>query len=358
MISGDRVCERAPFLAGAPIRSVGRLRYLYATFRQGLLDYITQRSPGTVLMPDYVPQGVHDPYLRAGWRIVFYPTDITMALDGPALSRLIAAEKPDHIVYIHYFGIYIEENIRILRGIVPAEVLLLEDFAHTLPQDDVPVTGRLAAYSFTKMLGVPEGALLWFRDKADLVPCRTTEDDQRAQTLRGCLTRRCALESFFATVTVPRRAESAIRRLLRGPTEYYDFLQEHYPAIRAPIGRRSREILERVDLARIAARRREIARLYVEGLDQRLRLPQPDEALTRQALYAFPVQVEDRGAFHRHLRARGVRGTALVDHWWFKEERPVHALRDRHYLLPVNHYLGDGKIRRVISAANAYVAGR
>lgn len=358
MISNDRAGERPPFLAPSPIRDPGRLQYLYATFRQGLLDYLDQGTPGTVLMPDFVPQGVHDPYLRAGWRIVFYPSAISMALDLKTLSRRLEAERPRHVVYIHYFGAYLQENLEILRSILPAETTLLEDFGHTLPQDDLKPQGGLAAYSFTKMLGVPEGGLLWFRDRTAMRPCRYGQDGELSLDLRRRLERRASLEAFFARRSAPAAVESLVRRLLRRRTDYYGFLQERYPEIRARIGPRSREILARVDLARVAERRREIARLYVEGIVPRLKLPVADEALLRQPLYGYPVQVDDRRAFHLHLRGHGVRGSALVDHWWFQEERPPHALRDRHYLLPANHYLGDDDIRRVIAAANQFVARR
>ena len=356
MISNDRAGERPPYLAPAPLRDASRWQYLYATFRQALLDYLTQRTPGTVLMPEYVPQGVHDPYLRAGWRIVFYPVDLTLALDAAQVSALVAAHRPEHFVLIHTFGVYLEENVRRARQMLPAGTALLEDFAHTLPQEDLPVAGDLAAYSFTKMLGVPEGALLWIRNRDGFPPCRYSADDSRSLELRARLSRRAALESLFARRRLPRVAESALRRLLRGRTEYYDFLQTNYPSIRARIGRRSRDLLERVDFARVAARRREIAGLYVGGLDRRLLLPVPAEALTRQALYAFPVQVDDRAAFHLRLRARGVRGTMLVDHWWFKEGPSRNELIERHYLLPINHYLRDDTIRRVIDAVNACAA--
>ncbi len=357
-LSNDRAAERPPFLSASPRRRLDRLQYLYATFRQALLDYLTQRPTGTVLMPDFVPQGVHDPYLRAGWRILFYSVDLTLALDGEALARAIAAERPDHVVAIHYFGVYREENLRVLRAVLPERTTLLEDFGHTLPQEDVPVTGQLAAWSFTKLLGVAEGGLLWFGDRSALVPCRYGPDTPPARELRGRLERRLALESFLARGGTPALAGSIARRLLRGRTDYYDFLQARYPEIRAPIGRRSRELLERVDFARVAERRRAIARLYVEALDRRLRLPVPESALLRQTLYAFPVQVDDRGAFLRHLRRSGVRGGALVDHWWFQTERPPHPLRDRHCLLPANHHLTDAEVRRIVAAANAFAGGR
>lgn len=356
MISNDRVRERPPFLDREPLRDLSGVQYLYPTFRQALLDYLTQLPRGAVLVPDYVPQGVHDPYRRAGWEIAFYPVGLGLAPGRDALARRIAARPPDHFVYIHHFGVYIEEGVRLARELLPGGAVLLEDFAHTLPQDGVPIIGDLAAYSFTKMLGVPEGALLWFRDEGRLTPCRHGADDEPARRLREKLEGRLAFESFFARRDLPRAVEAAARRLLRRRAEYYGFLQARYPAIRARIGARSRAILERADLARVTARRREIARLYVAELDPRLLLPVPRESLTRQALYAFPVAVSDRAAFLAHLRRRGVRGTALVDHWWFQPEDPRHELLSRHCLLPVNHYLSDEKVRRVIGAANA-VAG-
>jgi len=352
MISNDRARERPPFLRDAPLRDLGDAPYLYPTFRQALLDYLSQIPRGAVLMPDYVPQGVHDPYRRAGWEIAFYPVAASLALDREAIARALDARRPDHVVLIHHFGVYIEENVRLARELLPAGTALLEDFAHSLPQDDVPVRGDLAAYSSTKMLGVAEGARLVLRGEARAAPCRYAPEDAASRALRSRLERRLAFESFFAARDLPRVADSAMRRLLRRRAEYYGYVQENYSEIRARIGSRSRTMLERIDLVRVAERRRKIARLYVEGLDPRLLLPVPRESLIRQALYAFPILVADRTAFMAGMRRRGVRASALVDHWWFQAEEPGHELRDRHVLLPANHYLSDVKVRRVIEAAN------
>ena len=78
-------------------------------------------------------------------------------------------------------------------------------------------------------------------------------------------------------------------------------------------------------------------------------------ALLRFALFGFPILVKDREAFHTHLARRGVRGLMCSDRWWFDTSRPPSELHRTHYLLPVNHHLSERDIRKVISAANAYI---
>jgi hypothetical protein len=90
MISNDRPRERGRFLRDAPARDVRALQYLYATFRQGLLEFLGRRPPGVVLMPDYVPEGVYDPFKRRGFEIVFYPMGPDLRLSRDVLDRALA----------------------------------------------------------------------------------------------------------------------------------------------------------------------------------------------------------------------------------------------------------------------------
>jgi dTDP-4-amino-4,6-dideoxygalactose transaminase len=355
MISNDRPRERGRFLRDAPARDVRALQYLYATFRQGLLEFLGRRPPGVVLMPDYVPEGVYDPFKRRGFEIVFYPMGPDLRLSRDVLDRALAGRRADWIICIHTFGTYVEENVATVRAMASGGALMLEDFAHTLPDPGVPLTGDVAAYSFTKMLGVAEGALLWFARKDLLEASAYSPLDRAGARVRSLMERKFALDSFFADHPAPRVVEGAARRLLRRGMDYYPRLMEHYPSLRARVAERWIEVLNRVDLAGVTERRREIARIYLERLDPRLRLALPDECFLRQALYAFPVRVDDPPAFHAHLGARGIRGFALTDHWWFSEGRGSELLR-RHYLLPANHHLSDAKIARVARAANEYAA--
>jgi hypothetical protein len=184
--------------------------------------------------------------------------------------------------------------------------------------------------------------------------CSYAADDALSRTLHSRLRWHRRVESLAGCGT-HRYLMSAVRRTLGHRRDYYSHLMEHYPQLRVRVDSGSADHLNRVNFDRVFERRRELATLYLDELDERLRFPLPDASFTGQALLAFPVRVADQMAFHRHLRRGGIEGYWLADRWWF-QDRPPSELFRHHYLLPLHHGLTDGEVRRVAVRANQFAA--
>jgi hypothetical protein len=376
MISFHRRREGPPFLASEPLRDLSRETGLHATARQCLYRYLTRlraaaAGPMRALIPDYAPEGIYAPLRAAGLSVSFYPMPLDLRLDPAAIGRAVSAERPDLIVYIHPFGLYLEENLDTLRAALPAGASLLEDFALTLPCAEVAPRGDLALYAFSKLLGVPEGGLLkptgpGFGSPgkpASGVPSRLAgpADAYGAPTPEGRelsarLDRQLALQDRMARTGAGLLLQRLLTWAAGTGAEYYPYLTAHYRAIGESIAEPSRKLLERIDFEAVTRRRRELAGLYLRGLDPRFRMAE-DAAYLRQALCAFPVRVDDQEGFHAFLIRGGVQGYRLTDRWWFPPGPPS-PLHRGHYLLPLGHSLSEREVRRVIDRVNAYAPAR
>lgn len=385
MISFHRRRERVPFLAPEPLRDLAGIRSFHASLRQGLYRFLTQGSSRSrwrrALLPDYVPEGVYAPLKDAGLDIAFYPVGLDLSVDAAALKAARAAQDSDVLVYIHHFGLYREDNLAAVRAALVPGMLFIEDFAMTLPNAGMEMAGDLALFSFTKMLGVTDGGMVWFRDRDLLDPASDEGDaevvagqggegagavpgakgiagvgDDPARILIERMESNLAFEDWIQRWRPRPALQTLVRRLLGKRIGYYAQLTRHYREIGAPVSEASRRLLETVDFEAVLARRREIARLYLAGLDARFQLGAPTEAYLKNALAAFPIKVDDQTRFHAFLAKQGILGFRLTDCWWFKEGEGRSELFRRHYLLPTTHYLEDREVLAVIACVNDYPA--
>lgn len=378
MISFHRRRERLPFLASDPLRDLAGVRFFHASLRQGLYRFMAQESSRSrwrrALLPDYVPEGVYAPLKHAGLEIAFYPVGLDLSVDAAALKAARLAQDSDVLVYIHHFGIYREDNLAAVRAALVPGMLFIEDFAMTLPNAGMEMTGDLALFSFTKMLGVTDGGMVWFRDRDLLDPAPdgaatgpggdpgsnsgggSGAGDDPARILIERMESNLAFEDWIQRWRPRPALQTLVRRLLGKRIGYYAQLTRHYREIGAPVSEASRRLLESVDFEAVLARRREIARLYLSGLEARFQLGAPAEAYLRNALAAFPIKVDDQTRFHAFLAKQGILGFRLTDCWWFKEGAARSELFSRHYLLPATHYLEDREVQAVIACVNAYPA--
>lgn len=365
MISFHRRRERPPFLAASPLRDLSRERWLHSTARQGLYRYLIASGRKRALLPDYAPEGLYAPLRDAGLSIAFYPMPLDLRIDPAALGKAIADHGPDLVAYIHPFGLYLEENLEALCAALPAGALLLEDFALSLPCAEVVPRGALALYAYSKLLGVAEGGLVKATETAGVESLSAGGDAGVAGAAGaygaptpegGELSARLANQLILQDRMGRLRAGPILQRALAFASgkgaEYYPYLTAHYRGIAQPVPDASRRLLERIDFQAVTRRRRELARLYLRGLDPRFLLA-PETAYLRQALCAFPLRVNDQEKFHAFMIRGGIQGYRLTDRWWFSPGPPS-PLHRGHYLLPLGHYLSDAEIGRVVERVNAY----
>jgi hypothetical protein len=164
MISNFNVPEPSLYFSEINLRNTEAYHYLFPALRQGLLQYFKKTKYKKVLLPEYVPEGIYDPFKRLGFEIQFYSLDKNTNLNQEELVAGISEFQPDVFVYIHHFGIYNHLNIEFIKkNIVGMNILFLEDFAHSLPSSKSVFMGDICTFSFTKMLGTSQGSLVWIR---------------------------------------------------------------------------------------------------------------------------------------------------------------------------------------------------
>ena len=354
MISFYKVIEKRPFLESEPIRDLSGLQYLYASLRQGLFQYFKWQRIDSVLIPDYVPEGVYAPFKALGLNIYFYHIHQDFSVNPDEVHELLTSKNIQVFVYIHYYGLYHEKNVAMLRDVIAPDILVIEDFAHTIYNNDVSVFGDIAIYSFTKMCGVPEGSLMWFKNRSYLIPKSYNSAGYVSKRLSKKLKQTLFLEHIMArygSYKLCRRANP----LLINFVDYYDYLMRHYVSISNRASYESIIILNRLNFEKISKKKMKLAKIYLEGLQESFLLSVPKSCYTAQALYAFPIQVSYPDRLSKHLIQNDILSFSLTGrHWWFTEESKKEPFFDQHCLLPLNHYLYEKDIQKVVGVVNAF----
>ena len=105
-----------------------------------------------------VPEGIIYPFQKLNWSIHFYNLDHQ---GNPNWEELPKNKAFDLAVLIHLFGQI--RNIERFKHSLCADTKILEDFAHLLPDKTQfqELVGDFALWSLPKLLGLPDGALLF-----------------------------------------------------------------------------------------------------------------------------------------------------------------------------------------------------
>ncbi|MDA9287261.1 DegT/DnrJ/EryC1/StrS family aminotransferase [Amylibacter sp.] len=119
----------------------------------------------TVLLPSYVAEGVIQPFITAGSRVMFYQleSDLTPAVKD--LELLLGEVKGKAVVVlIHYFG-FSARSSELSAVLKQYQPLVVDDCAHALfttTADGVPLveSAEIFLYSLNKFLPVTDGAIL------------------------------------------------------------------------------------------------------------------------------------------------------------------------------------------------------
>ncbi|MBD3346361.1 MAG: hypothetical protein GF401_15005 [Chitinivibrionales bacterium] len=355
MITNDRQFEKPPFLLETPIRNFSTQQWCYPALRQGIYEYFRQKPFRRVLLPEYVPQGIHDPFKKLNFEIGYYPVELSLKLKKDQLQRCISDFNPEVFVYIHYFGTYVKENINLLKEILPAQTIFFEDFAHTVPCDTLVYSGDICGFSFSKIAGVAEGSLMIFPRSEPDNDCTYVSESRASKELHTRFRMKLITEHLCSTVTTVPYLQRLVSFFAGKSRHYYPFLMDHYTETMTHVSPSTAKIINRLDFNKIYERRKAIAQHYLERLDSRYLFDLPRECFLAQALYGFPVVVDSQEKFQRFLQQHGVRGFMLKDRWWFKDSRQNSELLHCHYLLPINHTLSDTQVDRIIKAVNSSV---
>lgn len=118
----------------------------------------------TVLMPAYHCPALVEPFIHAGYNIVFYPQLADLSSDLAIFNSLLTHDVT-HVVVVRYFGF--SQNAELLmRAAHNAGVIVIEDNAHSLTHfwrtcASKPAEVNASVSSLPKTLGTVDGGVLY-----------------------------------------------------------------------------------------------------------------------------------------------------------------------------------------------------
>lgn len=313
-------------------------------------------SGSRVLLPALVPEGVIAPFRKAGCQIIFYPLDENLDPEYPAIDDLLRSERPELAVLIHYFGL-IKDVTRFTDLCHQCGTRVMEDMAHILRSraEDMNSEADFVLHSLTKMLPVPDGAVLEMKPKYASLQLQFRRDLRHSIyiTLRIAELMLHTVQHSFGSEGV-RRALSVLYRGLPS----YRVLMSYFTRPHR-MSALSRYLLRRFAVSEIVSHRRHLERLYEQGLSPKLFGRFVEHGSNGQhCKMGFPVRVADRKSLCQWLLDHNIQGVFFQICWDFAPDLAkfdvAKQLMREHFLFPTAAHLSESDILYVIEIANAW----
>ena len=293
---------------------------------------LTERSDHetpTILVPAYSCHSMVDPFVKAGWRVFYYPLNPDLTVHIDCLRQLLITLQPDAVLTMNYFGSAptieaadcIKENIK--------WCLIIEDFSHCTFSFDKIFNPKVDYYvsSIRKSIGVCDGGVV--------VSNRRIEKKYI---------------KFEHTDFSGKRYDN---QLLKGKYSFSkDSAQkaEFYPSLRQQeseldnftaiflISSTGMNILQGINGASIRYARQKNMEHMLALLDGKVKTIPGIERCVKGAPFSMPILVEDRDAVQSKLAEKGVYAPVL---WPISEEArkacPISArMADKMLSIPID----------------------
>ena len=354
-------CFRIAAPQPEPYGDCGHVEY-FGSGREAMMGLVLafeMNDRTAVLLPAYVPEGLHAPFVRAGCRIVLYPLDENLDPIWRVLEELLLKHRPFLAVIIHYYGLP-KPSRRFADLCHRYQTFVVEDLAHVLPGRDCPLghDGDFVLYSPNKVVGVPDGGILVFRSDAPAFSQFHFQRDWR-RILYLIQQMGILLVSTASRLLPSGRWLTALRLGTGMFLNSYTTLMSYFMHPHC-ISWVSRWLLKHCDWEGWASERLAHARRYADMLDPVVFRRFQGTFQAGAGPFGYPVLVFDRASLIQYLALRGIRGTVLTARWDFIPEdiRVQHSgavsVLERHFLFPNSQGLSVEEIETVISVANEW----
>lgn len=337
-----------------------------ATGRSALFHLI-QRLPkphaSTVLLPCYVAEGVIQPFLNAGFTILFYRLQANLSPVIEDVASLFERVNGKAVfILIHYFG-FSARSKSLSRLLSQHEPVVVEDCAHapftTMPDGRAMCEdGELTLYSLNKFLPVIDGAIL-ISNRSDIdlsldecVLPELPEDTQKAY-LQHLQTGRALFEC-----DEPIAAKKILIELGASYERYYATINSSLTPCRQSIS--SRRLESSFSIKRLCQQRVINSRiLYEEFSSRTLSLVFP-ELPSGVVPFCVPARApaNRRPEIINKMLDCGILLSTLRDKWDFvPPDRRAHfstetAFLDEHVLIPISEFIPASAVRRMVKQLN------
>lgn len=325
-----------------------------ATGRSCIMHMANRWQPDHVFMPCFVPEGVINPFIALGVKVVFYKLTETLDVDKRDLKEKMEAHESKRplVVGLHYFG---------LDGLADgvADIahhfggVMLADCAHAM-MGGATTDADAVLYSLNKFLPVVDGALIASRNpELDL-----SLDHSSLPSLPRLIVDSYKLHLRANAAVADARIGSDLTYEIAISDEaydkYYKFIDERMEPFAQSEESRATEAAS--DLPMMLATRYLRGSILTGKLEEQLLVR---EAQTPQ--FAYPIRcLGQRERMVSALTDIGVLPSTLQDRWdhipleGFDVER---RFIDDHLLLPINETVDMETLVRISKVLNGFAWG-
>jgi hypothetical protein len=324
-----------------------------ATGRSALLHLI-QRLPrphaATALLPAYVAEGVIQPFLTAGFKVLFYRlTRDLKPVNGDLATLLDRVDGVAVVVLIHYFG-YPAHSPELTSVLAAYRPVVIDDCAHapfTTTSEGKPLAehAELALYSLNKFLPVVDGAIL-ISQRADIDLSLNEEGmselpDEAQQAYQNHL--RAGLDLFNSVD--PAQARGFLEKL-------GEFYERYYAVVNRDLSpfcqsARSRQVEEAFPYCELIQKRLLNSRVVYEGLKSSVFSLIYPALLPGVVPWCIPARVpaQRRTEILDRLFGQGILLSTLQNKWDFipagqRNRFEVEAaFLEEHVLIPISEFI-------------------
>lgn len=315
--------------------------------RQSLRALFQNIPYNTIILPRFVPAGVYQPLVESGKKILYYDVPNNLRISEEQILSLGAKPTEAAFYYIHQFGLYIPENIALLRKLQQQGYFVIDDRSLTLPTSGYEEFADATAYSFYKLVGIPCGAQV--RLQAPSAFCYDKADRLQRRLQKKMLYNFYFYANPFVSV-LPALHFRIYNRLFSRYVGYNHLATspQNNKIVQMPPTLAKK--LYSVDFEKVTKRRKEIAAIYLDELPRSLQLPLAPEAYLHQSFMGFPLLLSQPGAVVKQLIRKGIYTFRFTQIWWWDSTCPPCDLYNRNILLPAHHHLSNNDVRYIIQS--------
>lgn len=292
------------------------------------------------------------PLVAAGKEIHYYDVPCDLTVDQQRIEELALPPNDTAFLYIHYFGVYVQQNIDLMNALQAKGYYIIDDRSSTLPVSTYIERADATAYSFYKSVGVGCGGEM--RTKTEVHADERDMDAFNRELMRS-MNRNFQFYANPLFVKLPAPCYRLANRLLSQFVEFDHLkpraLSEHLFRLPHALS----EQLQRIDFDKVTKRRVEIARMYYQNIDPKLFLPISIESVSKQSLIGFPLLVDNPMKLIKQLLRKGIVAFHQAEKWWWDPAAEHSELYNRNVLLPMGHQMTDIDVRHIIQSVNKVI---
>src|SRR5687767_14899718 len=192
-------------------------RYRSIMTRQAICALLRELPLKNVILPRFVPAGVYHPVLETKKRITYYDVPMDLTVDASFVTSLDLDPADTIFYYIHQFGLYIEQNIKLMHEMQSRGFFVIDDRSLSLPVSHYEEFGDATAYSFYKLVGLPFGGQVRTKTNMNVT---YSEPDEYHSTLRKKMTANFRFYANPVLSTVPAFPYRAYNKLFSKYVSY------------------------------------------------------------------------------------------------------------------------------------------